>query len=218
MKALLKKEFTLCLHPTAYLFLAFCVFVFIPNYPYEVMFFFSGLSVFFICLTARENGDAAFTSSLPVRREYAVYARVLTCAIFQITLLMLAGITTAIKEACFPPAIQMNAAGSTANLAFIGYGAIIMGTFNLTFFPIHYKNTNKVGIPFVLASALEFLLIALLIVFRYVVPLFRDVLNLPDPEMLWAKAVVLLIGLAVYACFTCLAAWLGGKIFRSTDL
>ena len=137
MKALLKKEFTLCLHPTAFLFLAFCVFVFIPNYPYEVMFFFSGLSVFFICLTARENGDAAFTSALPVRREYAVYARVLMCVILQAALLMLAGMTTAIKEACFPTAMQLNAAGSTANLAFLGYGAIIMGTFNLTFFPLH---------------------------------------------------------------------------------
>ena len=69
-----------------------------------------------------------------------------------------------------------------------------------------------------LASALEFLLIALLIVFRYAVPIFRDVLNLPDPEMLWAKASMLVFGLALYALFTWLAAWLGGKIFGRSDL
>ena len=55
MKALLKKEFLLCLHPTCFIFLAFAAFVFLPNYPYEVMFFFSGLSVFFVCLTARQR-------------------------------------------------------------------------------------------------------------------------------------------------------------------
>lgn len=218
MKALLKKEWLLCLHPTAFLFLAFGLFVFIPNYPYEVMFFFSGLSVFFVCLTARENGDAAFSSALPVKRERVAHARVLMCAMFQTALWLVAGIFTAIKQACFLPELQFNAAGSTANIAFLGYGAIIMGTFNLTFFPLHYKNTNKVGIPFVLASALEFLLIALLITFRYAVPLFRDVLNQPDPADIGAKAVVLCIGLVYYGVCTYLSARISGKIFAKTDL
>ncbi|MCI9504205.1 MAG: hypothetical protein HFE26_02280 [Clostridia bacterium] len=83
MAALLKKEFSLCLHPTGALFVLFSAFVFIPNYPYEVMFFFSGLSVFFICLTARENGDAAFTCCLPVGRKEAVLARMSMCALLQ---------------------------------------------------------------------------------------------------------------------------------------
>ena len=61
MRALLIKEFLLCLHPTQILFLTFACFVFILNYPYEIAFFFSGLSVFFACLSARENGDATFS-------------------------------------------------------------------------------------------------------------------------------------------------------------
>ena len=41
MLNLIKKEIALCLHPTAFIFLAFAALVFVPNYPYEVIFFFS---------------------------------------------------------------------------------------------------------------------------------------------------------------------------------
>ncbi|MDE5547885.1 MAG: hypothetical protein K2J30_02695 [Clostridia bacterium] len=74
---LLKKEWALCLHPTCFIFLAFAFFVFIPNYPYEVAYFFSGLAVFFVCLTARENGDFAYTCSKPVKQRAVALARVL---------------------------------------------------------------------------------------------------------------------------------------------
>ena len=101
MKALLKKEFRLCLHPTALIFLAFAGFVFIPSYPYEVMFFFSGLSVFFICLTARENGDASFSCALPVKKGDVARARIFMCVILQVALLALAACTTSVKQLCF---------------------------------------------------------------------------------------------------------------------
>ena len=45
MLNLIKKEIALCMHPTAFIFLFFAVLVFMPNYPYEVIFFFSCLSV-----------------------------------------------------------------------------------------------------------------------------------------------------------------------------
>lgn len=62
---LLKKEFTLALHPTSVVFVFFAAFVFIPNYPYEVMCFFSCLSIYFMCLSGRENKDIFFTCMLP---------------------------------------------------------------------------------------------------------------------------------------------------------
>ena len=43
MLNLIKKEIALCMHPTAFIFLFFAVLVFMPNYPYEVIFFFSCL-------------------------------------------------------------------------------------------------------------------------------------------------------------------------------
>lgn len=78
-------------------------------------------------------------------------------------------------------------AGSTANLAFLGYCALLAGVFNLIFFPLYYRNPQKVGVPFLLAGAAQFLLIALLTAFRFTVPLFRDVLNLPDPANMGAE-------------------------------
>ena len=69
MLNLIKKEIALCLHPTAFIFRAFAALVFVPNYPYEVIFFFSCLSVFFCCMMTRENGDIAFSCALPVKRS-----------------------------------------------------------------------------------------------------------------------------------------------------
>ena len=49
---LLKKEFILCMHPTAYIMLLMSAFVLIPGYPYTVSCFYMGLAIYFICLTA----------------------------------------------------------------------------------------------------------------------------------------------------------------------
>ena len=218
MAALLKKEFSLCQHPTGALFVLFSAFVFIPNYPYEVMFFFSGLSVFFICLTARENGDAAFTCCLPVGRKEAVLARMSMCALLQAAMWTAAGIFTAIKELALAPEAQLNMAGSTANLAFLGYCALLAGVFNLIFFPLYYRNPQKVGVPFLLAGAAQFLLIALLTAFRFTVPLFRDVLNLPDPANMGAKACAFVVCVLFYAGATALSVHISQKRFPRVDL
>ena len=77
MLNLIRKELALCMHPTAFIFLSFAVLVFVPNYPYEVIFFFSCLSVFFCCMMGRENGDIAFSCALPVKKEHIPLAKML---------------------------------------------------------------------------------------------------------------------------------------------
>ena len=74
MLNLIKKEIALCMHPTAFIFLFFAVLVFVPTYPYEVIFFFSCLSIFFCCMMTRENGDIAFSCALPVKKEHIPFA------------------------------------------------------------------------------------------------------------------------------------------------
>lgn len=218
MLKLLKKEFSLCLHATSFVFLAFCAFVFIPNYPYEVMFFFSGLSIFFICLTARENQDAAFSCTLPVRKRDIAAARVLFCAIMQTALLILAGLTVAIKETCFPAAAQVNLAGSQANLALLGHGGVLLGVFNLIFFPWFFKNPSKVGIPFVVASIVQFLIVGVLIVLRHAAPVYSDLLVTADPANMGVKAIFFSVGIAFYLGASALAAYLSARRFEKTDL
>ena len=47
MKALLNKEFRLCLHPAVFIYLALFLMLLIPNYPYLVSCFFVCNAIFF---------------------------------------------------------------------------------------------------------------------------------------------------------------------------
>ena len=49
MKELLNKELKLVLHPTNILFIPLAFMLFIPNYPYLVIMFYTCLGVFFMC-------------------------------------------------------------------------------------------------------------------------------------------------------------------------
>lgn len=66
MKELLNKELKLVLHPTNILFIPLAFMLFIPNYPYLVIMFYTCLGVFFMCQFGRENNDVFFTMMLPV--------------------------------------------------------------------------------------------------------------------------------------------------------
>lgn len=215
---LLKKEFALCLHPTCFIFLAFALFVFIPNYPYEVAYFFSGLSVFFVCLTARENGDFTYTCSMPVGKRDVALARILFCVCFQVVLLALSGIAVCLKQALLPPEMQVNMAGSCANTALLGHGALLLGLFNLIFFPLYFQSPEKIGVPFLLASVAQFCVIALLCTLRFVAPVYSTLLIEPDPASMGVKAIVLCTGLALYAAMTAAACFLSANKFEKVNL
>lgn len=213
MLKLLKKEFSLCLHPASVIFLLFGAFVFIPNYPYEVMFFFNGLGIFFICLTARENGDLAFSCTLPVRKKHVAYARIVMALILQGILLLGATLFTLLKWAVLP---TPNLAGMDANVTFLGMGLLLMGTFNLIFFPTYFSNPNKVGKPFILASTVIFLLIFAEIACCYALPLFSQ--HLDSYHSIGLQLIALAVGAVLYACFTALCFRLSGRNFEKFDL
>lgn len=189
--------------------------VFIPNYPYEVMFFFSGLSAFFICLTGRENKDLHFSCVLPVEKREVAAARVLFCMILQLAQIVLCVPFIAIKSAW----INMpNLAGMEANAAFLGFGLMMLGGFNLIFFPLYFKNPNKVGKPFAFGAVFIFLAVAAVTVCCQIAPLFKDVLDTRDPLYFGAKAVVFAIGAAVYAAASFLSVKLSQRNFEKADL
>ena len=74
---LLRKEWTLCLHPAALIMLGLSTLTLIPNYPYTVSFFYTTLGLFFIAQGARENHDVTFTLTLPVDKKAVVDGRFL---------------------------------------------------------------------------------------------------------------------------------------------
>ena len=205
----------LCMHPTGYVMLLMSAFVLIPGYPYTVSCFYIGLSIYFICLTARENHDASYTLTLPVSREDAVRARILLCCGLELVQLVLMGLMILLKKAL---GTMPNPAGLDAGVALIGDALIAYAVFNMIFFPRYWRDINKPGVAFLFASAAVFAWIAAVIVFTYTVPFFRDVLDQPDPAFLSDKLLFALGGLALYAAGTAMAARKSAQKFAAVDL
>ena len=218
MLNLIKKEIALCLHPTAFIFLAFAALVFVPNYPYEVIFFFSCLSVFFCCMMTRENGDIAFSCALPVKKEHIPLAKILVTIGLQGIVLLLVGIIGTVKGTVLPAEQYVNQAGISANIVLVGNGAILLGIFNLIFFPRYFKKPDKIGVPFVIGAIVVFLLIGVFIVLRWATPLYSITLNGLNTVNTGAKVAALIIGFVVYIILSVISCKLSMKYFQRVDL
>ncbi len=215
MKNLLYKELRLALHPTNLLFLFLAAMVFIPGYPYQVAAFFTCLGVNFLCVTGRENHDIFYTALLPVRKRDIVRARFFMAALFQLGQMALMLCFAAIKDMVMP---LDNPAGLEANLALIGLCFITFGIFNFLFFPQYYKHPQKIGVPFVVATAAVFFLISLEVASTYAVPFVRDCLDTRGLLFLPEKLAVLAAGLVLYTGLTLCAYRLSAKSFEALDL
>ena len=212
---MLMKEWKLCMHPTGYIMLLCTALILVPGYPYGVSCFYMGLVIYFICLTARENHDAAYTLTLPVSRRDAVRARILFCAVLEAVDLLLMGVFILIKNVTgnIP-----NPAGLDAGVALIGEGMIIFAIFNIIFFPMYFSDINKPGKAFLFAAAAVFLWIILEVVGTYTVPFLRDMLDQPDPRYMGDKLLFTLGGLALFLSGTALSIQRSVRKFEEQDL
>lgn len=215
MKNLLKKELTLALHPTAPMFLALSAMLMIPNYPYQVAFFYTGLAVFFMCLNGRENDDIGFSLLLPVAKRDIVRARFTIVLLLQLLQITLAAPFAALRNYLIPAG---NAAGLDANIALFGCAFVLYGGFNLIFFPRYYGDVQKVGVPFLLSSIWSFVWIGIEVSCSIAVPFVRDRLDTPDPAFLPEKLLVLLSGILIYAVLTVIAYKRSVSRFKKQDL
>ncbi len=212
---MLMKEWKLCMHPTGYIMLMCAALILVPGYPYGVSCFYMGLAIYFICLTARENHDAAFTLTLPVSRRDAVRARILFCAVLEAADLLLMGLFILVKNAI---GNLPNPAGLDAGLALIGDGMIIFAIFNMIFFPLYYKDINKPGKAFLFASVAVFAWIILEVVGTYTIPFFRDILDQPDPRYMSNKALFTFGALALFVSGSAWSIQQSAKRFEEQDL
>ena len=211
MKHLLYKELRLALHPAAIAFLALAPMMLIPNYPLYVVFFYTSLGLFFICLTGRENHDIAYTMSLPVAKQDLVRARILLEAAQTLLAIPFAVLRQSLS-------IGTNLVGIDANAAFFGSSLLMLGLFNYVFFTSYYRAPDKVGRAFILGSIAEgvYMLIAETLV--HVLPFARDVLDTPASEGTAAKLAVFAIGAAAFAVLTMLAGRRAVSSFETLDL
>ncbi len=215
MTKLLKKELSLCLHPAAVMMLALSTLVLVPNYPYAITYFYMTLGLFFICLGGRENHDVIYTLTLPVAKRDVVTARFALALLLELILLLLCFCFVQLR----PLLMQApNAAGMDANLALIGEGFLFFGLYHLVFFPSYYRDVNKVGVSFVKGCVFAGLFVVADIVLCYTLPLFRDVLDTPDPAHTGAKLAFLGVCAAAYVLGTFLALRISQRRFENQDI
>ena len=216
MNNLLYKEFRLVTHPTVFLFLGLSAMLLIPNYPYYVVFFYGSLGIFFSCHGARENNDIMYTTSLPVRKSAAVKARILFAVIIELMQFLLAALFAMLRSRI--PSLGANLAGMDANIALFGLAFVMMGIFNFVFFTGYYRNPNKVGKCFAIASVVQFLFIAVAEALAHILPFMKHKLDTPDPEHLAVKLAVLAVGLVMYIMLTHIAGRKAVRSFEKLDM
>ena len=215
MKPLLHKELRLALHPTVPLFWLLGALLLIPNYPYYVIFFYTLLGIFFVCLSGRENNDIAYTLALPVRKRDVVAARMGLAVLIEGIQVGLAVPFAALRQRLSLPGNQV---GMDANIAFFGLSLLLLGAMNVFFFPRYYAAPDKVGKAFAKTAVFAFLLIGVLEMLDHALPLFRDQLDTPDPQFLPQKLICLGVGLAGYGLCTALAYRMSVRRFEALDL
>ena len=215
MRNLLLKEIKLAMHPTAIIFLSLSAMLMIPNYPYYVTFFYTGLAIFFTCLNGRENNDIFYTMLLPVRKKDIVKSRFLFVIILQLMQVLLAVPFAILRQSFNLPGNQV---GMDANIAFFGLSFIMLGIFNLVFFNIYYKDVNKVGKAFGVSSVAIFVYMTIAETCTHVVPFVRDYLDTKDTEYIPYKMIVLTAGIIIYALLTFISYKKSAKNFEALDL
>lgn len=146
---LLYKELTLSAHPSSIVFAFLGCLVFVPAYPYTVIFMFGCLAAYLTFLNSRETNDTWYTSILPVTKKEIVKGKFLVTVFFQLFQLIFSVPFVIMRNLI---GIENNPVGIDATVAWYGFGLIIYSVFDLIFLTTFYKSGYKVGKAFIIAS------------------------------------------------------------------
>lgn len=213
MTKLLYKELRLVAHPTSIVFAFLGCLVFVPAYPYSVIFMFGCLAPYITFLHARETNDAWYTAILPVTKRESVLGKCLLIVSIQIFQLLFSIPFAFLRNALN---IENNPVGLDATLAWYGLGFIVYAVFDLIFFPTFYKSGYMAGKAFIFASVP---MVALMIVVEAVahIPAFTW-LDSYQPDHLLMQLPILVVGIICYAVSLSLAYHISVKRFHRVDL
>ena len=215
MKSLLLKEIKLAIHPTVIIFWLLSAMLLIPSYPLLVVFFYTTLGLFFVCLTGRENHDIEYTMTLPVRKRDVVRARLMLAMGIELAQFVIAVPFAVLRQTL---GIQQNDVGINANITLFSFGLLCFAAFNYIFFTGYYRKPDKVGGAFVKSSIAMFVVLLVLEASTHIVPFVRDQLDTPDPQFIALKLIVLAGSLTVYALATYAAYRRSARSFEALDL
>lgn len=215
MTKLLKKEFSLCLHPTSLMFIGLAAMVLIPGYPFTVSFFYTTLGIFFVCVTGRENNDIFYSMLLPIKKSDIVLSRLAFVAVMELCQIVACAGFAMLRGLL---EIGPNSVGLDANFALFAAAFIMFGLFNMIFFPWYYKDVTKIGLPFFVSSVAVFLFAGIAEGSSFVIPFVRDALETEGGTYMPQKLLTLGVGMTVYAVLTLFAFKLSKQRFEKQDL
>lgn len=215
LRHLFGKECRLALQPAALFFECMACMVLIPDYPYFITFFYATLGIFFICIYGRENRDIEYSALLPVDRRMIVAARFCLCMMLE---LIMVGATALFSSLRPSLGLITNAAGMVPNAAFLGFAFLLLGVFNLLFFPMYYKDTRKIGVPYTIAAVVFSVGMVFLMGATMTPESPLAVFDGYAPEFLALRIAVLIGGALLYAAMTFLSFRLSVRRFQKEDI
>ena len=122
MSNLLYKEWHLAVHSVVYLFLLIVALLLVPAYPYGMIFFFGCLGLYFTSQFARENSDAFYTATLPIKKRHVVKGKCLLFVSIEVAQLLICIPFSIIRLWTFP---DDNPVGLVAHGVYFVLGLIV---------------------------------------------------------------------------------------------
>ena len=215
MEKLLKKEIKLTAPPLTFIFIAFVILSFIPNYPILVSVFFVTYGLFHSYQTARESNDILFSILLPIKKKSIVRAKYLFAIIIEMSAFVLLIIFTLIRMFLMGNLpVYMQNVMMNANLSFLGYTLIVFGIFNFIFIGGFFKTAQKIGMPFLRYGIVLFFVITLAEVLHNIPGLGG--LNSAGFDCL--QLIVLFAGIITFILLTWISERKSEKVFEKLDL
>ena len=157
MNYILKKELALSASMLSYLFIAFGILFFIPDYPILCGVFFVTLGIFQSFQNAREANDIIFSALLPVAKKDVVKGKFIFSCFIELCSIILMLVATIIRMTILKDAIlYRNNVMMNANLFALGMALFMFGLFNLIFIGGFFKTAYKLGKPFAIYSIVAF--------------------------------------------------------------
>lgn len=214
MKKMLMKEISLTASPLSFIFIAFSLLTFIPQYPILVGAFFICFGIFQSFQKARESNDILYTAMLPIKKTDVVKTKYIFAIAIQtvaFVLIVLFSLLRLFVLNNYPPYNSNKLLN--ANMVYLGFVLIIFALFNLCFIGGFFKTAYKIGIPFVVFIVAAFLTIGVAEALH-----FFPSLECLNSNYHYSHLILLAIGVVTYLALTWISYVKSKKNFEKIDL
>lgn len=214
--AILQKELFLATPLPFYLFALLGLMTAIPSYPIIVGIGYVALAIFNSDGFRRSNRDVEFTCTLPVERKDVVTSKTIFVVVIELLTLVF-GVVGALLSV-FLSSPNGNAVGLDPNLTFFGVAFSCFGVFNICYIPGYFKTGYKSGIPVLKGTIALLLVYSLVETAVNVVPRFNIIFDSLWGDFVFARAIVLVVGVIAYIILTVVANRIAQKRFEKVSL